>query len=144
MNIAAAFKEEVLRVSKKVVRKEVDSFRTQLALQRKQIAQLKKELSEQRKLIRTLNKTKQERPKLEAPTKTRRPRFSTELVKQRRAKLGLTQAEFAKLLGVSGLTIYNLEKGGEPRQKTLAAFGATATLSKREAKAKLQAIESAA
>ena len=144
MNIAAAFKAEVLRVSKKVIRAEVDGLRSQLMQQRKQIAQLKKEITEQRKLIRDVSRSKREALKPASVGRKRRPRFSAELVKQRRAKLGLSQAEFAKLLGVSSLTVYNLEKGNAPRQKTLDAFGATALLGKREAKARLQALEASA
>ena len=34
-------------------------------------------------------------------------------IKKRRAELGLTQDELAKLLGVNRNTIYNYEKGGE-------------------------------
>jgi transcriptional regulator with XRE-family HTH domain len=54
------------------------------------------------------------------------------------------QADFARLLGVSSLTVYNIEKGNTPRQKTLEAFGRTALLGKREAKTKLQALKASA
>ena len=129
-----------LRVSKKAIRTEVDALRTQLTQQRKQIAQLKKEIAEQRKLIREAGRSKRESSRTEASVRSRPPRFSAALVKQRRTKLGLSQADFAKLLGVSSLTVYNIEKGGKPRQKTLAAFGATAALGKRAAQVRLQSL----
>lgn len=76
MNIAAAFKAEVLRVSKKVIRAEVDGLRLQLAHQRKQIAQLKKEIAEQRKLIRDVGRSKREALKPTSASKRRPQGFS--------------------------------------------------------------------
>jgi DNA-binding XRE family transcriptional regulator len=48
--------------------------------------------------------------------------------------MGLTQAQWAKIVGVSSLSIYKWEKGGvQPREKQLAAISEAMSLSKRRA-----------
>jgi len=61
-------------------------------------------------------------------------------VKQFRAKLDLSQAELAKLLGVSGQAVYLWERRDgrlQLRGKAKASLFALRTLGKREAKARL-------
>ena len=63
-------------------------------------------------------------------------------VKTHRDKLGLSAADYGKLVGVSGLTIYNWEKGeSSPREKQLLAWGEIRGLGKREAVKRLELIE---
>jgi DNA-binding transcriptional regulator YiaG len=55
-------------------------------------------------------------------------------VKAQRERLGLSAADYAKLVGVSSLTIYNWEQGKtRPRQEQLAALVAVRGIGKREA-----------
>jgi transcriptional regulator with XRE-family HTH domain len=63
-------------------------------------------------------------------------------VKAQRERTGLSAADYAKLVGVSALTIYNWEQGKtRPRQEQLAALVAIRGIGKREALAKLELLE---
>jgi DNA-binding transcriptional regulator YiaG len=65
-------------------------------------------------------------------------RFSARSVKAQRRRTGLSAADYAKLVGVSPLTIYNWEHHkSRPRREQFAALVALRNLGKREAKAKL-------
>ena len=56
-----------------------------------------------------------------------------------RKRLGLSAADFGKLLGVSGQSIYKWEPGEvKPRRAQLEAIAAIRTLGKREALARLE------
>lgn len=68
-------------------------------------------------------------------------RFSARSVKAQRTRLKLSAADYGKLVGVSGLTIYNWESGKtRPRQQQLAALVAVRAYGRREALAKLEAM----
>jgi DNA-binding transcriptional regulator YiaG len=63
-----------------------------------------------------------------------RARFSPTSVKSHRERLGLSAADYGRLVGVSALTIYNWEGGkSKPRKQQLAALVAVRRLGKREA-----------
>ena len=60
--------------------------------------------------------------------------FSPEAVYEERQRLELSAKDFGELLGVSGLTIYNWEKGkSKPQKKQLAAWQAVKGIGKRKA-----------
>ncbi len=66
-------------------------------------------------------------------------RFSPKWLKAHRQKLGLSQEDYGKLAGVSGLTIYNWENGKtKPRQQQLAGWAAIRGPGKREALKRLE------
>lgn len=140
MTIAKAFKAETLRLAKKVVRAETASLRSSVAAQRKQIAALKRQIGDlQRQSKATQSQTKKLSVQVpDAAVKRRKPRFSPELMALRRKKLGLSQAQFGKLLGVSAISILKYEKGSTiPRARTLEAFQAISSLGKRAALARI-------
>ncbi len=63
-------------------------------------------------------------------------------MKAQRDRLGFSAAKYAKLVGVSELTIYNWEKGEtRPRKEQLAALAAVRGIGKREALAKLELLK---
>lgn len=60
-------------------------------------------------------------------------RFRRDGFKTHRTKLGLSAADYGKLIGVSGLTIYHWEQGkAKPRRKHLPAIASIRGLGKRE------------
>ena len=66
------------------------------------------------------------------------PRFSPKWVSAHRAKLGLSAADYGRLVGVTGLTIYNWEKGKtRPQQRQLEALMKVKGVGKRAAWKKL-------
>jgi DNA-binding transcriptional regulator YiaG len=69
-------------------------------------------------------------------------RFSGKSLKAHRAKLQLSAADYAALVGVSPLTIYNWEKGKtKPQAQQIKAWAAIRHLGKREAWKRLEDAE---
>ena len=62
----------------------------------------------------------------------RKARFSGRLVRKLRTRLGLSQAVFGKLVGVSGLTVLDWEKGRRIKPKYHRAIFALRKMGKRE------------
>jgi DNA-binding transcriptional regulator YiaG len=70
--------------------------------------------------------------------------FSARSVKAQRRKTGLSAADYAKLIDVSALTIYNWEQAkSRPRKEQLASLVAVRALGKRQAMAKLESLNGA-
>lgn len=67
-------------------------------------------------------------------------RFRADGVSAHRKRLGLSAERFAKLVGVTGQSVYNWEQGKRPRAAQLAALSAVRAMGKREALAKLDAM----
>ncbi len=115
-----------------------------MARYRREIAALKRQVREQEKKIAFLSA--QERKRLEQPEpiteRTEGSRFSARSVKAQRRRTGLSASDYAKLVGVSPLTIYNWELGkSRPRKEQLAALVAIRGIGKREAQVKLELLE---
>ena len=73
--------------------------------------------------------------------KTGRARFSAKGLKANRERLGLSADNYGKLVGVSGLSIYNWEQGkARPRESSIDALLKIRGIGKREAANRLQAI----
>jgi DNA-binding transcriptional regulator YiaG len=135
-NIAAVLKEEICRLAKKEVKLQVGKTQKASAQYRRDIANLKRQLGQQEREIKLLKKQQGQTPKEEESSET--IRFSARSVKAQRSRLGLSAADYGKLVGVSGLTIYNWEHDkSRPRQAQLAALVAVRNIGKREAMLKL-------
>jgi DNA-binding transcriptional regulator YiaG len=135
-NIAAVLKEEIRRLAKKEIKAQVGSTKQAVAKYRSDIANLKRVLSQQEKEIKLLKK-KQGQPQVEEePLES--VRFSARSVKAQRSRISFSAADYGKLVGVSGITIYNWEHGtSRPRKAQLAALIAVRGIGKREALKKL-------
>ena len=143
---AEAFKREIARVSKKEVRSEITSLRKATTSHRSEIAALKKTVkgleATVRQLVKLANRTgvtagaaaKAAKADPAASSPRTKGAFDPAAFAEHRKNLGLTQAQLAKLVGVSSLSIYKWEKGGvQPREKQLAAIREAMSLSKRRA-----------
>ena len=106
-NIAAVLKEEIRRLAKKEIRAQVGTTKQAVVKYRSDIAKLKRVLSQQEREIKLLKK---QQPQAEEEPEEA-IRFSARSVKAQRSRLGLSAADYGKLVGVSGLTIYNWEHG---------------------------------
>ena len=140
-NLAATLKEEIQRLARKEIKAQTGATKQAVAQYRREIAKLKRKVREQEKKIAFLEG--QERKRVEAPQAaeqaTEGARFSARSVKSQRERLGFSAADYAKLVGVSALTIYNWEHGkSRPRQEQLAALVAVRGIGKREALARLE------
>ena len=135
-NIAGVLKEEICRLAKKEVKAQVGKTQRASAQYRRDIANLKRQLGQQEREIKLLKKQQGQTPKEEESSES--IRFSARSVKAQRSRLGLSAADYGKLVGVSGLTIYNWEHGkAKPRKAQLAALVAVRGIGKREALMKL-------
>ena len=140
-DLANALKEEIRRLARKEIKAETGATKQAVAQYRREIAGLKRQLRTQEKKIAFLED--QERKRLEEPQASdeavENVRFSARSVAAQRKRLDLSAADYAKLVGVSALTIYNWENGkSRPRQEQLAALVAIRGIGKREAQRRLE------
>jgi DNA-binding transcriptional regulator YiaG len=144
-NLATAIKEEIRRLAKREIKVDTTPTKGAVAQFRRDLARMKRELRAQAKEIAFLKA--QERKRLGQPQPVEEDelegvRFSARSAKAQRERLGLSQQAYAKLVGVSPMTIYNWESGNSrPRNEQLAALVAVRGIGKREAMAKLDAIK---
>ena len=143
-NLATALKDEIRRLAKKEIKASTRSTRQAVAQYRRDIATLKRLVQVQQKDIAFLKA--QERKRLNQPRPADEPvegvRFSARSVRAQRHRLGLSAEDFATLVGVSPMTIYNWEHGkARPKDDRLAAFAALRNVGKREAAKKLEMLK---
>lgn len=137
-NIASVLKEEILRLARKELRRELEGLKKASSQYRSEIASLKRRATAMEKQVARLEKAGEKRaakPHTEAGEKIR---FSPKGLSAHRARLGLSAQEAGLLIGVSAQTIYNWEAGkARPREGQLAAIAALRTMGKRAARARL-------
>jgi DNA-binding transcriptional regulator YiaG len=139
-NLANVLKDEIRRLARKELKQQVSALKSASAQHRRDIAALKRENHD---LARKIARLEQQRPKREVARVSDddepQVRFSPQWVSRHREKLGLSQADYGALVGVSGVTIYNWESGKvRPRAQQLASWGAIKKLGKREAARRLE------
>ena len=143
-NIAAVLKDEIARIARKELRAQTEDVRKTSATNRSQIAALRKRIDDlERELKRVRKSATREAPAAAADDEggTSR-RFSAARLAAQRNKLGLSAADFAALLGVSGQSVYKWEHGeARPRAKQLEAIAALRGIGKREAAARLEQVQ---
>lgn len=143
MNIATALKSEISRVARKEVRAEVSALKSASSRYRSDIAELKRRIAQLERMIGQLSKGTRKKvaegSDSEAPTVTR---YSPKNLAALRKKLGLSAADFGKLLGVSGAAIYLWEEGKtRPRDKNMPAIARLRGMGKKAALAQLAALK---
>jgi len=144
--LAIALKDEIRRLARKEIKAYAAPTARAVAQYRREIASLKRQLRDQQKKLAFLEA--QERKQLQKPgtinAETNGARFSARSVKAQRRRTGLSAADYARLVGVSALTVYNWENGkSRPRKGQLDLLVALRGLGKREARAKLNLLNSA-
>ena len=142
-NLASVLKDEIRRLARKEARSELKSLKSASAQCRRDIAALKRTVKGQDREIGQLRKAAGKQPAATSSSANGPSvRFSPGWMSKHREKLALSAADYAALIGVSALTVYNWEKGKtRPRAAQLEAWGAIKTLGKREAWQKLDEME---
>ena len=138
-----SLKAEIARVARKelkdellTIRKTTSAHRSEIATLKRQVKTLTSELKAHKRTVKSAG-TPASMVGEAAPT-PRGFRYNSERFAALRAKLGLTQAEMAKLIGASSLSVHKWEKGPvQPRAAQLARIAAVMKLGKREATEKL-------
>lgn len=143
-NISAVLKDLIRRLAKKEIKTETGKTRSAVAQYRRDIARLKRQMAEQQREIVFLKG--QEEKRLTQPKAVEGPvegaRFSARSVRAQRKRLKLSAQQFAKLVGVSPLTVYNWEHGkSRPREQQFAALVAVRGLGRREASKRLDVLQ---
>ena len=107
MNLNAVLVEAITKGAGRVTRKPIAALR-------RDVAELKRQVAELKRLLRDVQKgaTAPRAAAADDGDEVPRIRPTGPMVRRLRAKLGLTQVEFAKLAGVSRLTVYTWEKAG--------------------------------
>jgi DNA-binding transcriptional regulator YiaG len=146
-NIAAVLKDEIRRLARREINQQIGKTRKAAVQYRKDIATLKRQLGEQEKEIvrlkRDVRQQQGEEPATDDPLEG--TRFSSRSVKAQRRRLGLSAADYGRLVGVAGLTVYNWEHNkARPRQAQLAALVAIRSIGKREALKRLAELDASA
>jgi DNA-binding transcriptional regulator YiaG len=107
-------------------KKRTSEHRRAIALLKREVAALKRDMSVSRK-------HSSQEP--EVPQQVlQKSRLRIDGLKAHRQRLGLSAKDYGKLMGVSGLTIYNWEAGkSKPRRSQLAGIVSVRGIGKREA-----------
>jgi DNA-binding transcriptional regulator YiaG len=146
-NIASVLKSEIARVARKEVKGDMQELKKATAQYRSHIAGLRRRIAElEREMKRLGRATSRAAPAADdgAEGKDGRSglRFSAKGLAAQRKRLGLSAAAVATLLGVSGQSIYKWEEGKtRPRASQLPAIAALRKMGKREANARLTALQ---
>jgi len=144
-NIGSVLKQEIARLSRREIRTHVDPARKATAQHRRDIAALKRQVTVLERQVTVLSRkllgARQEAP---ATEEAKPLRFSAKRLQSQRGRLGLSAADFGKLIGVSSQTVYNWEhEVARPRQAQLGRIAALRGIGKREAKGRLQMLAKA-
>lgn len=145
-NVQAVLAQEIRRLARREIRSELDTTKKAVAKHHREIAELKRRNAELERRVGYLES--REAVRLAAgPRRTKVPkgtRYSVRSLKAQRTKAGLSQADYAQLVGVSASTLYNWEAGTtKPREKHLAVLVSLRGLGKREAKQRLALLSEA-
>jgi DNA-binding transcriptional regulator YiaG len=111
-NIAAVLKGEIARVARKELRSHTEALKKAAAAQRAEIAALKRRLQAVEQALRSLGKASARAASSrsqEAPAKALR--FSAKGLASQRKRLALSALDCGLLMGTSGQSIYNWERG---------------------------------
>jgi DNA-binding transcriptional regulator YiaG len=144
-NIAAVLKDEIARIARKEARAQTAEFKKASAQYRTHIAALRRRIDELERELKRVNKASTrssvdaaEEDEASGPSR----RFSAARLAAQRRKLGLSAADFAALIGVSGQSVYKWEHGeARPRARQLEAIAALRGIGKREAAARLAQLQ---
>jgi DNA-binding transcriptional regulator YiaG len=144
-NIATAIKEEISRLARKEIRKQTNVLRKASAQYRRDIAALKRQVTElQRKVASLQKQVLTSAPSQAAEVDAEHVRFNARGLRSQRKRLGLSAANYGKLIGVTGQTVYSWEaETSRPRKQQIAPIAALRHIGKREAQARLEQLAGA-
>jgi len=144
-NIGSVLKEEIIRLSRKESRSQIEPTKKAAILQRREVAELRRQVAQLMRQVELLSRKTLGPPTVgPADDKGKPTRFSAKALRVHRERLGLSADDFGKLLGVSAQSIYNWEhEKARPRAEQLAKVAALRGIGKREAKARLDQLVAA-
>ena len=142
-NIATVLKEEILRLARKEIRNQTSILKKMSAQYRIDIAEMKRRMSDlQRKITPLQKQVLKSVSSQPAEADGEHVRFTAKGLRSQRKRLGLSAANYGKLIGVTGQTIYSWEQEmSRPRQAQVARIASLRHLGKREAQSRLEQLK---
>ena len=143
-NIGTVLREEISRLSRKEIRRQVDTTKKATTQHRRHIAALKRQVARLERQVALLARKALETPEATTTASTAaRPRFVAKGLRSQRIRLGLSATDYGKLVGVSAQSIYNWERDlSNPRNEQLSRLAALRGIGKREAVERLKQMRS--
>ena len=142
-NIAQAFKDEIVRISRKEIKASVGPLHKSNVSLKKVVAELKRKVASLESENKRLKSKTIQTPRV-SPEAAEKVRITSKSIKILRSKLGLSQNSFGKLIGVSSQNVYAMEhKDGRRlklRKNTLANLLSVRGMGKRDVKKRLEEI----
>lgn len=139
-NLGSVLKSEITRLARKEIKGAVDPLKKSNAGYRREIAELKRQVALLQRELKAVSKPQPSRPVVSEPGSSG-TRFGSKGLRSLRARLGLSAADFGRLVGASGQSVYNWEAGkAVPREAQKAAVAAVRGLGKKEAARRLGAL----
>ena len=138
-NIGALLKQEIVRLSRRETRAQVQPIQKVSAQYRRHIAALKRQVATlERRVALLQRRVLATPPAAPASTPTPKMRFVAKGLKSQRNRLGLSAADYGRLVGVSANSVYNWEQGhASPRPEQLKMIATLRGAGKREAQQRL-------
>jgi DNA-binding transcriptional regulator YiaG len=145
-NIASVLKTEIARVARKEVRAHTETLKKAVTTHRAEIAALKRRTQALEQALRRVTRLSvKAAPAASSEEPAQGLRFVAKGFASTRQRLGLSAEDCGLLVGASGQSVYNWEKGSaRPRAKHLPAIAALRGMGKKEAAARLTALKDAA
>ena len=143
-NLQSVLRQEIQRLARKEIRSELEATKKAVARHRREIAELKRRNKALERTVSDLQSREAKRLKAEPATAEppKRTRFSVRSLKAQRRTSGLSQEDYASLIGVSSSTIYNWESGRiKLGEKHLATLVSLRGIGKQEAQKRLALLE---
>ena len=139
-NIGAMLKQEIARLSRREVRSVTGTTRNATAQHRRHIAALRRQVAKLERQVAVLQRQRLgAAPAASAAASGQKMRFVAKGLKSQRARLGLSAADYGKLVGVTAQSVYNWERGAAtPRGDQLSRIAGLRAIGKREATARLE------
>ena len=147
-NLTAALNDHVQRLAGRVAQRRTKPMRKQVSAHRRDLAALKRQVAALQKAVSQLQRADRKRgdqPAAAAGAGSeggRKPRFIAKGLRTHRAKLGISAADYGRLVGASGLSVYHWEAGKTtPRPAQIEKLAAVRSLGKREAARRLEELD---
>jgi hypothetical protein len=139
-NIAITFRQEITRLARREIRSQTQGLRKASSQFRRDIAELKRRAYALKAEVARLERSagRGVAPQV-GEGESAKIRFTARGVVSQRKSLRISAADFGKLIGVTGHTIYKWEHGSSrPRRAQLSALATVRRMSKTEVRARLE------
>jgi len=143
-NIGTVLREEISRLSRRESRSQVDPTKKTTAQHRRAIAALKRQVAVLERQVKLLSRKVLPPSQAVSSDSPGKPaRFVAKGLRSQRNRLGLSAADFGKLVGVSAQSIYNWERElAHPRGEQRLKLASLRGIGKRQAAERLKPLRS--